>query len=42
MDLPTRLLEVFQEIHKVLGHLVGVEAGMAADGRTGCLALLSF
>ena len=42
MDLPSRLLEVFQEFHKVLGHLVRFEAGVAADGRTGGLTLLGF
>lgn len=42
MNLPSRLLEVFQEVHKVLGHLVRIEAGMATNGRTGCLALLGF
>ncbi len=42
MDLPSRLLEVFQEVDKVLGHLVRIEACVAADGRTGCSALLGF
>lgn len=42
MDLPSGLLEVLQEFHKVLGHLVRIEAGMAANGRTGGLALLGF
>lgn len=40
VDLPTRFLEVFQEFHKVLGHLVRIKAGVAANGRTGGLAFL--
>ncbi|TNN61994.1 hypothetical protein EYF80_027829 [Liparis tanakae] len=31
LDLPAGLLEAFQEVRKVLGHLVGIEAGPAAD-----------
>lgn len=42
VDLPTRFLEVFQEFHKVLGHLVRIKAGVAANGRTGGLAFLGF
>lgn len=35
VDLPARFLEVLQEFHKVLGHLVCFKAGVATDGRTG-------
>lgn len=42
VDLPARLLEVFQEFHKVLGHLVRIKAGVAANGWTGGLAFLGF
>lgn len=40
VDLTSGLVQVFQELHKVFGDLVRVEAGMAADGRAGRLTLL--
>ena len=40
MDIPSGLMEGFQEFPKLLGNLVCVEAGSAADGRTGGPAFL--
>lgn len=42
MDFPSRFMEVFQEVHKVLGHLIRLKAGRTANGWTGHPALLGF
>lgn len=42
MDLSPRLMEGFQEVHKVLGHLVRLKAGMAINGWTDGFPFLGF